>query len=315
MLELVKGFRMTSDEAPLRRGGGKNSAPFALLQQPALNLFQGRLLLPGFAAFQLKGLFAPGKEKTMKGLFVITVALFVLGTGLAHAQPLPPSQAGAVTDSVKSYKLCPKCGVANLPEALFCYSCGAAFEAGAVPAVLPESARADTSRAGVCPACGSAGLPEAQFCSRCGASFTETPSPGPHRKVESGPKKQPVVAFGLSLLLPGTGQFYNGQPVKGFVFLGSYLVGWGLLMDGLREAFAHMDSGPQGAGSIQIFSGLILGGGSWVTSMIDAPTSATDINHRRGYSALTSPGVGLVFAPDHRNSRRLQPGVGLRAGF
>jgi len=39
-----------SDEAPLRRGGGKNSAPFALLQQPALNWFQGRLLLPGKVA-------------------------------------------------------------------------------------------------------------------------------------------------------------------------------------------------------------------------------------------------------------------------
>jgi hypothetical protein len=45
---------MTSDEAPepalnsFQGGGGKNSAPFALLQQPALNLFQGRLLLPAF---------------------------------------------------------------------------------------------------------------------------------------------------------------------------------------------------------------------------------------------------------------------------
>jgi len=40
---------MTSDEAPLRGGGGKNSAPHALLQKPALNLFQGRLLLPVLA--------------------------------------------------------------------------------------------------------------------------------------------------------------------------------------------------------------------------------------------------------------------------
>ncbi len=60
LMETVKCFRMTSDKAPepalnlFQGGGGKNSAPFALLQMPALrpvlnliqDLFQGRLLLP-----------------------------------------------------------------------------------------------------------------------------------------------------------------------------------------------------------------------------------------------------------------------------
>jgi len=54
LMETVKFFRMTSDEAPLHGGGGKNNAPFALPQQPALNWFQGRLLLPVLA---LGGLF------------------------------------------------------------------------------------------------------------------------------------------------------------------------------------------------------------------------------------------------------------------
>jgi len=265
-------------------------------------------------AFQRKGLFTPGKEKTVKGLFVVTVALFVLGAGLAHAQPLPPSQAGAVADSVKSNKLCPKCGVANLPEARFCYSCGAAFEGGAIPAVLPESARADTSRAGVCPVCGTVRIPEAQFCSHCGARFTETLSPGPPRKIESGPKKDPVLALCFSVLMPGAGQFYNGQPVKGGIFMGSYLTGWGLFITGFGKALSNMDSG-EDSGSGFALAGLLLGGGAWVVSVIDAPASASDVNHRRGYSFLTRPGVGLVFVPDPRNLRRLQPGVGLRAGF
>jgi hypothetical protein len=264
-------------------------------------------------AFQHKDLFTPGKEKTMKGFLIVMVVLFAFGTGLAHAQPQPPSQAGAAADSVKSYKLCPKCGVANLPEARFCYSCGAAFEAGAVPAALPESARADTSRAGVCPVCGTVRIPEAQFCSHCGARFTETLSPGPPRKIESGPKKEPVVALCLSLLIPGAGQHYNGQPVKGIIFFGSYLTGWGLFIEGFKQAYSNMDS--ENAGNSLALAGLVVGGVSWLVSAIDAPVSASNINHRRGYSSLTRPGVGLVFVPDPRSPRRLQPGVGLRAGF
>ena len=42
-METVKLFRMTSDEAP----------------EPALNLFQGRLLCPGRVAFQRKGHLPP----------------------------------------------------------------------------------------------------------------------------------------------------------------------------------------------------------------------------------------------------------------
>ena len=52
LMETVTDLRMTSDEAPepalnsFQGGGGKRYAPLALLQMPALNLFQGRLLWP-----------------------------------------------------------------------------------------------------------------------------------------------------------------------------------------------------------------------------------------------------------------------------
>jgi tetratricopeptide (TPR) repeat protein len=57
MVESVRFLRMTSDEAPLKGGGGKNNAPLALPREPALrpvlnliqDLFQGRLLWPVLA--------------------------------------------------------------------------------------------------------------------------------------------------------------------------------------------------------------------------------------------------------------------------
>ncbi len=68
LMETVKCFKKTSDDAPLRRGGGKNSAPLALLQQPALrpvlnliqDLFQGRLVWrPATDIFKPRGLLIP----------------------------------------------------------------------------------------------------------------------------------------------------------------------------------------------------------------------------------------------------------------
>lgn len=243
----------------------------------------------------------------MKGFLVIALVLFVLGVCLAQAQVQP---AGA--DTAKAYKLCPKCHTANPKEARFCFSCGTALEAGIVSAAPPENVWTDSTH---CPKCGAERLPQAQFCSNCGASFADLSSAGPPRKLESGPKKEPGVALCLSLLMPGAGQFYNGQPGKGGLFLGSYLTGWGLLFYGFGQALSHMDSGPENSGSGFILAGLALGGITLVVSPLEAMGSAKEINHRRGYSALTSPGVGLVFVPGPRNPRRFQPGVGLRAGF
>jgi len=268
-------MKIALNEAPPRRGGGMKYAPLAFLRRRLVFIVLGIFLLVG---------------------------VFPQWAG---------AQAPLVADSVKSNKLCPKCGVANLPEARFCHSCGAAFEGGAVPAVLPESARGDISRAGVCPVCGVMQYPEAQFCSNCGSSFIDILSGGAPRKIESGPKRQPVVAFGLSLLLPGCGQFYNGQRGKGKLFLGSYLAGWGLWGQGLAISFSSGDT----KGNYYCLFGLLLGGAAWVGSVIDAPASASELNRCRGYSSLKAPGVGIVFVPDPRNPRRLQPGVGLKAGF
>ena len=232
----------------------------------------------------------------MKGFLVIALVLFALGVCLA--QPLPQA-----ADSVKAYKPCPKCKVANFPDARFCFSCGTPFEAGAVSAALPESAWADSTR---CPGCRAERLPQAEFCSNCGISFnTLQLAIKPPQPTETGPKKEPGLAFVCSLIIPGTGQLYNGEHGKAVLQMGLYGSGVYLLStsDDLEQDFMKMVFG----------LGVCVVAMGW--SAIDAPISSGRINHRRGYSALTFPGVGLMFVPDSRNPRRLQPGVGLRAGF
>ena len=79
--------------------------------------------------------------------------------------------------------------------------------------------------------------------------------------------KSPGLAWCLSFLMPGVGQFYNGDPGKGAIFLSSYLVGWGLHSIGLA-------GGPEPF----IVLGLIISGTSWIWSQIDAPVSASKKN-------------------------------------
>jgi hypothetical protein len=67
LMETVTDLRMTSDEAPLRRGGGMQYAPLALPREsalrPVLNLIQD--LIQGCLLYRLKkagrkGFFEPG---------------------------------------------------------------------------------------------------------------------------------------------------------------------------------------------------------------------------------------------------------------
>ena len=65
-----------------------------------------------------------------------------------------------------------------------------------------------------------------RFCNNCGAEIPEG-QPGRCLKcgadltTSSGAKKQPVLAAVLSLIIPGPGQAYNGNALKGIgIFLG-----------------------------------------------------------------------------------------------
>jgi TM2 domain-containing membrane protein YozV len=90
-----------------------------------------------------------------------------------------------------------------------------------------------------CPACGSSNDEGARFCGACGGSLaaeggtaTATaaqtmrgtpPARRPATAVVPG-AKNPTIALILSIIIPGVGQFYNGETKKGAVMLGALFV-------------------------------------------------------------------------------------------
>lgn len=94
-------------------------------------------------------------------------------------------------------------------------------------------------------------------------------------------KKNPAIAFALSFLLPGAGQFYNGQNKKGGIMLGGVIGGFVLVLAGANEVVDDVTGSSEevGGGGKLVF-GLL----SMVTcslwSMIDAPIAANNINKK-----------------------------------
>ena len=94
--------------------------------------------------------------------------------------------------------------------------------------------------------------------------------------------KEPWLACALSILMPGAGQFYNGQKKKGVIQLGAALAGSGLIFLGVRDNYEEVSGGwadPKGNDGTAVFGGFLwLGGLLW--SAIDAPISAHMINRQ-----------------------------------
>ena len=99
--------------------------------------------------------------------------------------------------------------------------------------------------------------------------------------------KEPWLACGLSILIPGAGQFYNGQYKKGVTQLGSALAGSGLIFLAVRDNFEDISGDrvdPKGNDGTAVFGGFLwLGGLLW--SAIDAPISANMINRQSQHSS------------------------------
>jgi len=111
---------------------------------------------------------------------------------------------------------------------------------------------------------------------------------------ESGPKKNPALAFVLSWILPGVGQFYNGEVGKGVIQLVGAAAGYTAFFVAYpsEEYYSYYNSYTQwwdygyeetGNGTIA-WIGFGVGIGCQLWSMIDAPISAGSINARRGYA-------------------------------
>lgn len=95
-------------------------------------------------------------------------------------------------------------------------------------------------------------------------------------------RKSPWLAFFLSFFLPTSGQIYNGDYTKALIQAGLMLGGGGLV-----TTMACVECGDYGtaqtglliAGAAMLFSGYI-----W--SIIDAPTSANNINDKLNYKNI-----------------------------
>lgn len=90
-------------------------------------------------------------------------------------------------------------------------------------------------------------------------------------------RRIPMAAFGLSFLMPGAGQFYNHQWVKGGIFLGC-LLGVGVVA--LINSYGMLDA--HGSDLQYCLAGaasLI-----WMVSLLDAPLSSHMVNQKNKIS-------------------------------
>ncbi len=92
--------------------------------------------------------------------------------------------------------------------------------------------------------------------------------------------REPVLAGVLSGLIPGTGQLYNQQTVKGVIFLGVFVGGSILALSDLNSDYVYEDSGTSTKATI----GAVIVFGIWLTAIIDGVISAKKINERYGLS-------------------------------
>ena len=106
-----------------------------------------------------------------------------------------------------------------------------------------------------------------------GSSHTAEAQTASEQTVES--RKSPWAAFGLSVLIPGAGQAYNGQWGKGGLMLGGVVVSFGVVLADDCDVFytANNCGFLTAAGFIGVV-GFVL----W--SWIDAPITANAVNRR-----------------------------------
>ncbi len=100
------------------------------------------------------------------------------------------------------------------------------------------------------------------------------------RAGEKPEYKSPMTAFFFSLIVPGTGQIYNGEYWKGALQMGGILaIG---LMIANNEKYDSNDANQTVTFGLGIFVGI------WAWSIIDAPLSASRINREidHGFSHL-----------------------------
>ncbi|HUL44000.1 MAG TPA: DUF5683 domain-containing protein [Bacteroidota bacterium] len=117
-----------------------------------------------------------------------------------------------------------------------------------------------------------------------------TPQAGPMVFAE---RKSPTAAFILSFLVPGMGQFYNGQYLKGGIQTGAFVAGIGVMLAWGRAnsyssepytdysyygTYTYYHTWDEDYTTAWMYIGAGVAVSSWIWSMIDAPISANHIN-------------------------------------
>jgi len=106
--------------------------------------------------------------------------------------------------------------------------------------------------------------------------FRNIPSSS-QRNITSKNYRSPGTAMALSFLIPGGGQYYNADYLKGGIMTGVYVGGWILMISGISST-SFYDNG--GTALTIAGAGLILG--SYIWSIIDAPIGAQNYNEKMG---------------------------------
>lgn len=101
-------------------------------------------------------------------------------------------------------------------------------------------------------------------------------------------RRNPGLAFLLSLLMPGVGQLYNGQIVKGGIVLGITILGWVIFLltpggsDFVYNLLAYFVNPAKirgGLSGFQVMVAVVLFL-TWFYAMVDAPISAAALNRQ-----------------------------------
>ena len=104
------------------------------------------------------------------------------------------------------------------------------------------------------------------------------------REQESPQRRSPGVAFGLSFLFPGLGQYYNGQPAKAViqevVYVGGLVLAFGAGVETDTKGSNPISAVEVTETNDAYTAGLVLALGSWLWSMVDAPLQAGKINEQ-----------------------------------
>jgi len=137
------------------------------------------------------------------------------------------------------------------------------------------------------------------------------------RKDPIGSKKEPALAMVISLLLPGGGQFYNGEYKKGAIQMGMFFGGAIIMFAFYPKEILFGDDNDEftGEDAVALLGGLIAMGG-YIWSLYDAPKSASRINKENGWALAPQISENLYLTvTDLQIDKKVTPGIKLILKF